>query len=247
MTPAEHLATLAIKEGALEVATKIGTTLIIKYAPTFIKKIRPRKVETRLYSTIVFNFYPDEDYQNVFEAISETLDNYRVKEFNRSLLKLKNLAYEYWLDIIPKQDYIPLKMLLEELPSIAFNQELMGEESSYIPRVSSAHLYIWPFNVGKTINVEMLKEILNTVYEFYKELWLNIDDRMKSGQLVATRVTLYFTFTKVGDPFKKEMFKILNNSKISNKVTINLHYGKFEFLVDDSLVINEIVKMFGGK
>jgi len=236
-------------EKTLEVAFKIGAELLIEYAPTLLKRIKPSKVKARTYFTIVFNFYLGEDYQNAFETISGILDNYRIKKLGKSFLRRGEFTYEYWLSIVPKQDYTPIIVVLEEMPDSSFmlNHYVLNDESLYFLKASSARLYMWPINMETPIKIKTLKKMLINIYEFYKEISQNIEDKVKNGQLTATKVVLYSTFSDIYEPYKNKLAKILDNKKIRDNVKIDLVHGKFEFLIDDSSIINEIIKLFGGK
>lgn len=239
-------------ELATQVATEIGKKLIIRYG---LRRFWTKKLDIKLHFTIAVNFYSITDCQRVYEILFFEIRKYIPKDDNipKHILKLNfgsDINYEYYLAIISAQDDILLGML--DLETLYYSDMLT--ESLGIPvemeaplTASAVRLFLWPSNLPNKISLGEFKNVLNEVYDFYKEFSEQLLNYMKNNKLHDLETKL---FVELG--LDSQTTNILQNmvKSLPDKMKKNFHLNaqkkSLEVLLDDGSVIDAIMRILGG-
>ncbi|MEM0488898.1 MAG: hypothetical protein QW707_06835 [Candidatus Bathyarchaeia archaeon] len=231
-----------------QIAAEIGARLIINYGYG-LRGFLTRELNTQLHFTIVIQFYSRPDCQLVYDILSEEVKKYIIKENNAS--KKLNLGsktnYDYYLSIISGQDAVALPDLFD----IAFYEEILGKESSWVEAslwASSARLFLWPSNLPSKISLDEFKNLLNEVYSFYKEFSEQLMDYERRNILYNLEVKLFLELNL--DPRSTNILqgivKKLPEKMLRKNFSLNIYKNSVVVLLDDGRIIDEIIKALGG-
>ena len=238
------------------IAQEIGVQILISYGPKLLRKILrkfgTKELKARLHFTIVLNFYSRPDYQLVYEIISKELDKNRVKQNGKNLLLLNpkaNVVYDYYLSVIPEQDYASILNLLEcvNFPFSFLNLEDIAISTSL--RASGLRLFLWPTNIPREIDVEKFRLLLEDVYAFHRKLDKALKSYMKKGVLHDFELNLLLEL-KLSDSTDlqiiRNIFRKIPESTRKQNLFISSDGRSIAVILDDSYIIDQLISCLGG-
>ncbi|MEM3870978.1 MAG: hypothetical protein QXE05_00210 [Nitrososphaeria archaeon] len=233
------------EEPIKQVVASVGSKIILKYGPYLLKTIFSRKIAFTISSVIVFNFFSREEYENASKILRNIINEFRRKEDNKNLLLIDNMSFEYYLDISYSQDDLAIARILEDSYYAYLSTEPFEEKIETTLLASSARLYFKPASEKMELELDKFKTMLEAIFKFYRNIDNKILGHMRDGFLGSTKTSLHVIFKfEEKDFLKNKKVSNLIASDIKGNIKINLKESKIEALIDDSTVIENLIKMF---
>jgi len=223
----------------------VGSKIILTYGPHLLRKIYRKKTSTSIYSVLVFNFFSREEYEKVYGILMNEIENFRKKEDNKNVLHIGDWKFDYNLSISLAQDDLMIANLLEDFYYDAYlTTEPFEEKIDTTLIASSARLFLTPRLRNKELELNEFKKMLESLLEFYRSIDKKMLNYMKGGTLGSTKMSLHIILIFEEESFlKSRKFNTLLDSYSSERIDVDLKSSKIHALIDDTSVIEALVKL----
>jgi len=228
----------------VEKTIELGSEIILTYGPRLLRKIYHKKISTRTFSVVVFNFFSREEYEKVYDILMRMINDFREKEGNKKVLNIDGWNFDYDLSISLVQDDLMIANLLEDFLYEAFlSIEPLEEKIDTSLSVSSARFSLMPRLGKKELELNEFKNMLESLFKLYRSIDKKILDYMKSGALGPTKTTLFVILTFEEEVFLKSKKYLLNSYDYDNRIHVDLNNKRIRALIDDTSVIEALMKL----